>query len=64
KSAYSKPVIVYPNSGASYDPVSKTWSEEPSAGASSANSKAWHQAGADIIGGSCSTSPSDIAAIA
>ncbi|MDN5707987.1 MAG: homocysteine S-methyltransferase [Planococcus sp. (in: firmicutes)] len=64
KSASSKPVIVYPNSGATYDPVSKTWSEEPSAGAFSANSKAWHKAGADIIGGCCSTTPGDIAAIA
>ncbi|RLJ91446.1 homocysteine S-methyltransferase [Planococcus citreus] len=64
KSASSKPVIVYPNSGATYDPGSKTWSEEPSAGAFSANSKAWHKAGADIIGGCCSTTPDDIAAIA
>lgn len=64
KSASSKPVIVYPNSGATYDPISKTWSEEPSAGAFSANSKAWHKAGADIIGGCCSTTPDDIAAIA
>lgn len=64
KSASSKPVIVYPNSGATYDPVSKTWSEEPSANAFSANSKAWHKAGADIIGGCCSTTPDDIAAIA
>ena len=64
KSASSKPVIVYPNSGATYDPVSKTWSEEPWAGAFSANSKAWHEAGADIIGGCCSTTPADIKAIA
>ncbi|ANU15663.1 homocysteine S-methyltransferase [Planococcus maritimus] len=64
KSTSSKPVIVYPNSGATYDPVSKTWSEEPSASAFSANSKAWYQAGADIIGGCCSTTPADIAAIA
>lgn len=60
----AKPVIVYPNSGATYDPVSKTWSEEPTANAFSANSKAWYQAGAQIIGGCCSTTPDDIAAIA
>ena len=59
-----KPVIVYPNSGATYDPISKTWSEEPSANAFSANSKVWHKAGAQIIGGCCSTTPDDIAAIA
>lgn len=63
KSKTSKPVIVYPNSGATYDPISKTWSEEPSANTFSANSKAWHKAGAQIIGGCCRTSPDDIAAI-
>ncbi|MGM0896690.1 MAG: homocysteine S-methyltransferase [Bacillota bacterium] len=64
KSKTSKPVIVYPNSGATYDPISKSWSEEPSANTFSANSKAWHKAGAEIIGGCCSTTPADIAAVA
>lgn len=64
KSKTAKPVIVYPNSGATYDPVSKTWSEEPTANAFSANSKAWHKAGAQIIGGCCSTTPDDIADVA
>ncbi|TWT27056.1 homocysteine S-methyltransferase [Planomicrobium sp. CPCC 101110] len=59
----SKPIIVYPNSGEEYDAASKTWSEEPSANSFSANTKRWHEAGAQIIGGCCRTTPEDIAAI-
>ncbi|RLQ89708.1 homocysteine S-methyltransferase [Planomicrobium sp. Y74] len=63
KSQSSKPVIVYPNSGEEYDATSKTWSEESSLTPFSANTQRWHEAGAQIIGGCCKTSPEDIAAI-
>lgn len=64
KSRSDKPVIVYPNSGEGYDAKSKTWNEEPSANPFSAHTKGWHEAGAQVIGGCCRTTPEDIAAIA
>ncbi|HSI67052.1 MAG TPA: homocysteine S-methyltransferase, partial [Planococcus sp. (in: firmicutes)] len=64
RSGSSKPVIVYPNSGAKYDATSKTWSAESSATSFSEDSRAWYNAGAQIIGGCCRTTPDDIAAIA
>jgi homocysteine S-methyltransferase len=64
KSSSSKPVIVYPNSGAAYDPTSKTWNDEPSATPFAGSITSWYEAGARIIGGCCSTSPADIAALA
>ncbi|PSL40041.1 homocysteine S-methyltransferase [Planomicrobium soli] len=63
KSESSKPIIVYPNSGEEYDAVSKTWSEEPLKNPFSASAQRWHEAGAQIIGGCCRTTPEDIAAI-
>ena len=62
KKVTDKPLIVYPNSGESYDPVTKTWSgaskdfcEYPSK---------WLAAGAKLIGGCCRTNPSHIKEIA
>ncbi|TWT00581.1 homocysteine S-methyltransferase [Planomicrobium sp. CPCC 101079] len=63
KSRSSKPIIVYPNSGEQYDPTSKTWNEELAANPFSASTQRWHEAGAQIIGGCCRTTPEDIAAI-
>lgn len=57
-----KPVVVYPNSGETYDASDKTWhgSAEDFAG----GARAWRAAGARLIGGCCRTSPRDIAGIA
>ncbi|WP_223636084.1 homocysteine S-methyltransferase [Planococcus sp. 4-30] len=64
KSQTSKPVIVYPNSGEEYDPTSKTWGKGSSADLFTSNTRRWHEAGAQIIGGCCRTAPEDIKAIA
>ena len=64
KSRTSKPVIVYPNSGEEYDPASKTWGEGSSVNQFTSNTRRWHEAGAQIIGGCCRTAPEDIAGIA
>lgn len=63
------PVLVYPNSGEQYDPVSKIW--HPAAcdhqGAPSGlvqGAPAWLAAGASGIGGCCRTTPEDIRALA
>jgi len=56
-----KPIVVYPNSGECYDPVTKTW-HGPADGRSFASRAAdWYEAGARIIGGCCRTTPRDIA---
>lgn len=70
--ATSKPLVAYPNSGETYDPVTKTWSPAPpsdSAGLGhpanlAEGSATWQDFGARIIGGCCRTTPGDIAAVA
>ncbi|MBM7579664.1 homocysteine S-methyltransferase [Jeotgalibacillus terrae] len=59
-----KPVIVYPNSGEEYDAVTKVWGGESSSHQFAEDAKKWHQAGAQIIGGCCRTTPEDIRVIA
>lgn len=57
-----KHIVVYPNSGETYDAVTKTWQ-----GASARfvdMAAQWYQAGARLIGGCCRTTPDDIRAIA
>ncbi|MBO6258441.1 MAG: homocysteine S-methyltransferase [Succinivibrio sp.] len=58
----SKHVVVYPNSGESYDPLTKTWSGSMTEFLS--NVANWYEAGATMIGGCCRTTPADIAKIA
>lgn len=64
-----KPLLAYPNSGESYDAVTKTWSPGAGANAGGPSSLAegagtWHDLGARLIGGCCRTTPRDIAAVA
>jgi homocysteine S-methyltransferase len=73
--ATGKPLIAYPNSGETYDAVTKTWVPAVSGGrharsggqqpASLAEgAAAWQELGARLIGGCCRTTPEDIAAVA
>ncbi|XP_052134156.1 homocysteine S-methyltransferase 2-like [Oryza glaberrima] len=61
----SKPILIYPNSGESYDPIRKEWVE--CSGISNEDFvsyvKKWHEAGASLIGGCCRTSPDTIRGI-
>lgn len=54
------PIIVYPNSGEHYDPVSKTWSGETACTAFEDIAPEWYAAGARLIGGCCRTTPEQI----
>ncbi len=57
----SKPILVYPNKGETYNPVEKIWI--PSATGHSHfidDAKVWFSAGSTIIGGCCRTTPADI----
>ncbi len=55
-----KPVIVYPNSGEEYDPVTKTWHGSKDGKRYSDFAKEWLDSGAKAIGGCCRTSPKHI----
>lgn len=62
RSASAKPIVVYPNTGETYDATTKTWH-----GAATSYTdyvKSWYDAGARLIGGCCRTSPSTIRDIA
>ena len=63
--AATKPLVVYPNSGAIFDAVTKTWSEEISVEqVFSTDARCWHQKGAKLIGGCCCSTEHDIARLA
>ncbi|MDK2808486.1 MAG: homocysteine S-methyltransferase [Clostridiales bacterium] len=57
------PIIVYPNSGETYDATDKVWHGSANQKTYGGWSKEWYEAGARIIGGCCRTSPNDIAQI-
>lgn len=64
KAVSSKPIIVYPNGGASYDALSKTWSGSSQTSSYGQMALRWYEKGARLIGGCCQTTPQDIAQIA
>lgn len=58
----AKPIVVYPNTGETYDAVTKTWHGSPTPYGDFV--RAWYAAGARLIGGCCRTTPDDIRGIA
>ncbi|MFT9372305.1 homocysteine S-methyltransferase [Liquorilactobacillus hordei] len=60
----TKPLVVYPNNGDIYDPISKKWKINPQAKTFSDLVPTWISAGAKIIGGCCRTTPENIREIA
>ncbi|MDO7906268.1 homocysteine S-methyltransferase [Paenibacillus sp. JX-17] len=59
-----KPIIVYPNSGETYDANTKTWHGEGACDSIDNKAGEWYEAGARIIGGCCRTTPEQIRGIA
>ncbi|OLZ67465.1 homocysteine S-methyltransferase [Streptomyces sp. IMTB 2501] len=57
-----KPVVVYPNSGETWDAGARAWTGSTTF--SPRQVKAWREAGARLIGGCCRVGPEGIAAIA
>lgn len=64
KKATQKPVLVYPNSGETYDAVKSDWDGHRIYESFGEEAKEWYNAGARLIGGCCRTTPEDIQAIA
>ena len=64
RSATSKPILVYPNSGEVYDAATYSWHGETSCNEFGAQTQQWYADGARIIGGCCRTTPAHIRALA
>jgi homocysteine S-methyltransferase len=64
KQATEKPVLVYPNSGETYDAEKNDWHGEPVLRSFGMQAREWYEAGARLIGGCCRTTPDDIRVIA
>jgi S-methylmethionine-dependent homocysteine/selenocysteine methylase len=60
--ASGKPVVVYPNSGETWDAAARGWAGAPGVGLDDVPS--WVAAGARLVGGCCRVRPGDITAIA
>jgi homocysteine S-methyltransferase len=63
KKITNKPILVYPNSGESYNAVKNDWNGEPVFESFGEHAKEWYDAGARLIGGCCRTTPEDIQVI-
>jgi homocysteine S-methyltransferase len=61
-SASGKPVVVYPNSGETWDAAGRRWTGSP--GIAPGAVPAWVDVGARLIGGCCRVRPEDIAVVA
>ncbi len=64
KKSTTKPILVYPNSGETYDAVTKTWHGSADGCTYGDFARQWKAAGAVGIGGCCRTTPADIRQVA
>jgi len=62
--ASDTPIVVYPNSGESYDPAGKRWLGQSVPAEFGTYSREWRKLGAALIGGCCRTTPDHIRQIA
>jgi len=63
-SARRKPLVVYPNSGETWDAATRTWQGTGRTPDFGDRARAWFAAGAHAVGGCCRTGPAHIAAVA
>lgn len=59
-----RPVMVYPNSGETWDAATRTWQGTADPAEFGQLARGWFSAGAQAVGGCCRTGPAHIAAIA
>jgi homocysteine S-methyltransferase len=60
----NKPILVYPNSGETYDALRNDWDGHPVHESFGEQARQWFKAGARLVGGCCRTTPEDIRVIA
>jgi homocysteine S-methyltransferase len=60
KKLSSKPIVIYPNGGSKYNPITKTWEKSVDNSDFAKMALLWKNAGASIIGGCCETGPKEI----
>ncbi len=60
----TKPIVVYPNSGETYDPEAQCWIGGAELDDFTAQARQWYAAGARLIGGCCRTTPDHIRMLA
>jgi homocysteine S-methyltransferase len=64
KKATGKPILVYPNTGESYDAEKNDWKGDLVYASFSEEAKNWYRSGARMVGGCCRSTVEDIQAIA
>ena len=64
KSMTEKPILVYPNSGETYNAEKNDWHGDRVLESFGEQAREWYDAGARLIGGCCRTTPEDIRVIA
>jgi homocysteine S-methyltransferase len=64
KKSTDKPILIYPNSGETYDASKNDWNGDPVLDSFGEQAREWYDAGARLIGGCCRTMPQDIRVIA
>ena len=64
KKVTKKPILVYPNSGETYNATKNDWNGDPVSHSFGEEARTWYNAGARLIGGCCRTTPEDIHVIA
>ncbi|MEP6757835.1 MAG: homocysteine S-methyltransferase [Actinomycetota bacterium] len=60
----AKPLVAYPNRGATWDPVARAWTGDVVPEGFGPLARTLRSGGARLIGGCCGTAPADIAAVA
>lgn len=63
KTATHKPILVYPNSGETWDAVGRKWCGNSDVAEYGAQALTWFEAGAQAVGGCCRTTPGHIRAV-
>ncbi len=64
KAGTAKPLVVYPNSGESWDAQHHCWTGTADVDRYAALAKEWFAAGAQLVGGCCRTGPEHVRAVA
>jgi homocysteine S-methyltransferase len=64
KNVTEKPILVYPNSGETYNAEKNDWNGDAVVDSFGEHARQWYKAGARLIGGCCRTTPEDIRVIA